>query len=605
MRVNDPGLLTGWLAWLGSSVLLMLPAAAVSRRFSHGWVELRAAISLLVWIGLVMVGMLCLGMAQAFSIGPVFGYALTCGALGGIALWRGPAPDRSVERLPWIWLLLLPVFARTVFHAWLFAPYVWDTLSYHLVSVAEWVRHGGFVKFDTAASTAYFPAGFGLLQTWQVVFTHHDGLVELAGVPFYALGLLAVAILARNFGLNRREAAWTGVVAGYTPCLIQHTASGNNDIALAALILLIIAMITIPNNRWMAVRSACAIFCFFVGMSIKPYVAFALPGLILLLFVEGRYRGHTWWSCIWRWLPRGHQGWALFATGLFIGTFFYIRNYLWFENPLYPAIMGPGSTGDLHTGGGLAPMLTSLHLLVTEKIWDRGRFYPDLAQMAGWGWTVMSFGLASFFLLLVKGTPRLRFLILAAFLSICGIFYSVWPDNTNGRFLLWVPGLITVLTAVCVKRLPPGSLRWCTGVLTLTVMLNFVSVIDIGRLKPVHWKLMAWTPFHARSAAGMTAFSGKEFTDILAGTEKGDRIYFVGGSFCNIYPVYGADFSREIVFRNSARHGALVEELRRQDIRHLYVVQREEMRSTEYEEVMAAIEAGPFQHVRGGYYVLP
>ena len=98
----------------------------------------------------------------------------------------------------------LAVAVRIAVHVWYLPPYVWDTLSYHLPKVAEWVQNHRLVTFETAVDRTFWPANFELFETWFVLFFHHDFLVDLAAVPFYLLGCASVYAIARLVGLDRR-----------------------------------------------------------------------------------------------------------------------------------------------------------------------------------------------------------------------------------------------------------------------------------------------------------------------------------------------------------------------------------------------------------------
>ena len=75
--------------------------------------------------------------------------------------------------------------ARILFHIWYVPPYVWDTMVYHLVNVAEWVQKGRIHHVINPVGRLYWPATFEVLEAWFAVFLHHDLLVKVGPFLFY------------------------------------------------------------------------------------------------------------------------------------------------------------------------------------------------------------------------------------------------------------------------------------------------------------------------------------------------------------------------------------------------------------------------------------
>lgn len=69
---------------------------------------------------------------------------------------------------------------RIAFHVWYIPPYVWDTLTYHLPNVAEWVQKARIYTIKAATARTNWPMTFEVFETWFAVFLHHDILIQLA-----------------------------------------------------------------------------------------------------------------------------------------------------------------------------------------------------------------------------------------------------------------------------------------------------------------------------------------------------------------------------------------------------------------------------------------
>src|SRR5439155_312253 len=79
-------------------------------------------------------------------------------------------------------------------------------------------------------------SGFELIETWWVVFLHHDVLIELAGVEFLLLSGAGAYALAREMGWSGKCASRAALLFIMTPGLHLQATSCLNDGPVAALI---------------------------------------------------------------------------------------------------------------------------------------------------------------------------------------------------------------------------------------------------------------------------------------------------------------------------------------------------------------------------------
>ena len=140
-------------------------------------------------------------------------------------------------------LLAFLQLARIFFHIWFVPPYVWDTVVYHLVNVAEWVQKGRIHHVITPVGRVHWPANFEVLESWFVVFLHNDLLVKVAPfLAYLAAGASAYAV-ARVLNLNRIISASVAIFYLFTPSLAIQATACKNDVAVAAVYLLMIAIL--------------------------------------------------------------------------------------------------------------------------------------------------------------------------------------------------------------------------------------------------------------------------------------------------------------------------------------------------------------------------
>src|SRR6185295_7331199 len=140
--------------------------------------------------------------------------------------------DWGAPALVLVGLLLL----RLLLQVWFFAPYLGDSLSYHLPKIAEWTRAGGFTAELGMDPRSTFPAGFELIEAWWVVFLHHDVLIEMAGVEFLLLAGAAAYAMAIRFGWSPKSASLAAVLFVLTPGLHFQATACMNDGPISALV---------------------------------------------------------------------------------------------------------------------------------------------------------------------------------------------------------------------------------------------------------------------------------------------------------------------------------------------------------------------------------
>jgi hypothetical protein len=213
--VGTPALIAGLCFLLISNAASLLAASAVSSRLRTGKLSVDLLLTLVIRLLLISALILVAGVCRCLTSAHL-GIACLAALLGlfGMKAHRhlGTLSGLSIPRQAWIVLAIGGlVLLRALAQAWFFAPYNFDSLSYHLTKIPEWIRAGGFTREMGPDTHATFPAGFELVETWWVVFLHHDVLIEMAGVEFLILATLAVYVLAEAFGLAPRSGVPTPV----------------------------------------------------------------------------------------------------------------------------------------------------------------------------------------------------------------------------------------------------------------------------------------------------------------------------------------------------------------------------------------------------------
>lgn len=433
------------------------------------------------------------------------------------------------------------MLARLLAQVWFFAPYPGDVLSYHLPKVAEWVRAGAFTREMGVDTHVTFPAGFELIETWWVLFLHHDALIEMAGVEFLALGAISVYALAKGIGLKPESSFVAALLYALTPVVHIQATACVNDAPAGALILASAALIDVRARMPLLFLAAG------LGVGIKPIYAYALPGLALLYWLR-RPTPVTG-------LPSPRAGIVLAATGVATGLFWFIRNALWFGNPIHPVGMkglhGPHS---IQFGARPSSLFANLNELFNSKIYDNSVPYGAFTvDMAGWG--ILAFALGGVALVFAaRAEPRFRRLALALGVSVVCVLLLVQRDPWCLRFVLFFPAVLCIATAWFVERSRTAGALACG-----LALLQFAGTCLPREIPLPLFKEFVGQSWHERS---MAKTAGIELPTNKVG-------YFVDNR--NLaYLLYRSDYSREVVYLRATSVDDLLLELERNQIQFLY-----------------------------------
>lgn len=441
---------------------------------------------------------------------------------------------------------------RMLAHVWFLSPYIWDTLSYQLPKVADWIQHEGLVVLPTPVKRSFWPANFELFQTWFVVFFHHDFLIEAAGLPFYLLGLGSLYSIGRSLNFSRRWCAFMALLYAMTPAVFMNAVSCKNDIAVTALYLFALAILLdyrVHGGKWEHLIPVAAGILWAVG--IKATMVFIAPGLIVLggwCVLEAKSRPIR--------IGDGKQTFTvmafLMAASVLLGGYWYVRNDMIFDNPFYPTdfrLFGQLVFGDGHGEGQQGTfrwesILFNFQDLMEKKILEGGQYYTaDLGNMTGWGWFAFSCGLPAGLVALIMNR-EFRWLSAGFLLSLTCLFGFVTPDPWNMRFATWFPALLAIGYVLVTQRMGAALLQW--GMVMLAVVclaFNFLGCISTGYMQPGEWKQRA-----AVSVWERTVIVHGDIATALSRLPTAEKMAYFTHSNAWIYPYYGPGYSRRVQY---------------------------------------------------------
>lgn len=610
-------MIEGLASWSAASLFVLSITYIVHRMLRSNRAPLNAITFLSLAIIVTTLFTLLMGLAGWLRPQPF----LLISVIGLLMLSVVPATREAISGLPgeakvWLkrlnyswsdlpsWLKWLTAIffaisvARFAFLVWALPPFVWDSLTYHLTNVAEWTQRGRIELFETSMTRIFTPANFEVLASWFTVFLHHDAVVELAGIPAFILAMAAVYAGIRGFNISR-ESAWIGAIAyGTTPALLLSTTGTKNDPHVAALYLSALAIIIDlfrrqdhSKSRNMLGQIITLVLIILYAAGTKAYIAHLVPGLVVVAAVGAwQSKGHG----IWRRSLRNSVDqfrqttrafrlglFALLVAGVFLGSYWNVRNWILTGNPFYPygveiegqvVLVGAERDAELSTDR-LAGNLKGL----IYKFGDRkGRVSPDLTDTTGWGWFAYALGLPAVGWALWR-RPSMRTLALGFTVSLLFLFMSTRPSPWSMRYVIWFPALFSYAFASFIEYLRPWSYfaaRSILGLLVLTLALNMASMLNYGRISPEDFDRMVRLPTADRDAASLRINMPVEYEKSLAIVPRDALLGYNVHSNGFIYPLYRADLSQHLVYVPFSLDGTceeLAEAMSDRGTRYLFV----------------------------------
>jgi hypothetical protein len=542
-------MMAGLVLMAAANAGVLLGSSAILRRIRTGRPSTDLVLFLLVRLALISSGVLAAGLTRTVSPLGLALPAILClvGLLATGEHRRLPSLKWPAVG-PWLTVFAAIIGVRLLLQVWFFTPHLGDPLAYHLPKIAEWIQARGFTREMGVHTHVPFPAGFELIETWWVVFLKHDVLIEFAGVEFLILAFAAVRALAERYGTSERGAFIAALLFVLVPGLHLSTTSCLNDTPAAALVVATLALVACRVHPLLLLMAAG------LGVGVKPTYGFALPGMILLAWLNRKQAAS----------PAPGRGFActLSLLGAFAGGFWYVRNLIWFGNPFHP--LGSPNLEDptpVQFGARLSSLGDNLLDLANVRIYDHAALYgPNVDHMAGWGCAAFACGLVGLVVVL-KDRPEMRGLAGAFCLSLASTLTLVQNDPWCLKYVFFFPALLSVTAVQLAERLPE-----CRPILAGAILLSFLGTCFSYDLRPQHVRVLAAQPWRERTAA---RFAYGEVTMEVPDS----RIGYFGAPTGAAYLLYRPDFSRQVVYLRSSSFEAFLEDAGHAQVRTVFAPQ--------------------------------
>ncbi|PRR69509.1 hypothetical protein [Neomoorella humiferrea] len=469
----------------------------------------------------------------------------------------------------WSRLLLFLVFLEIIwliFLGYLFPPYAWDSLYYHLTAAATWLQAGRIVLSPYTLWANVYPMNTELVFAWNMLLAGSDLLVDLTQLPFALAGGMAVYALGRATGLRQTNSAVAACLFLLTPIVLVQSKTCYVDVAFAGMFLVAFFFAYRyyhePRRIYLLLAALASGLTFGIKASAAPYVAviflFIIAGNLAVRKADNRHcRQGVLLSTV------------VFAGALLIwGSFWYLRNWLAYGNPLFPFTFkilgytlwpGQGSITDMIMVKNTPPELVGLpawrQLLVSWR--ETVGPYTFDQRLGGFGpqWLYLE-GPAVLVTAVLAAIRRQRPLLLLLVPLI--LLFWLQPSRWWTRYTIFIVAAGAISLAYLEERLPRF---WAKPLRTATLCLVLISMA--GSLTHGYFNPQVIARFLALPPEGRTFFQLTPWGDELAWVEKvpaGSRIAFTETAFP--YLLFGPRLENRIKLIIAASEGDMLAQLK-------------------------------------------
>lgn len=459
-------------------------------------------------------------------------------------------------------IFILSVFqvAWWAFQTYLFPPYAWDALTYHLPKVAHILQSNGIELFPVSwIYVNTYPFNAELLFLWNVIYLGNDLLVNGTQIVFALSAVLAIYGISRKVGVEPRNALYAMTFL-FIPIVIQQATTCYIDIVTSSMLIIAANFLLLKDKP----KINMVIMGLAVGIMIGTRYLFMLSGLtvtvilfsLILLGQENESQVKT------NRLPLFRKGFLkdlclYFTPVLLIGGIWYIRNYILFSNPVAPIEVtlfgqtlfnGPMTPTDVAHN---TPVLTHPPSIINAWLeraapgWSHPVYNYDTGR-GGFGPMFFILLLPSIlFCLFIAYRKGLRRYLVISLLFI--LSFLVVPMNWWSRYTIFFCGFgVLSFTVVMDHLLRPKTIAL---IALPIIVLTFILGNAHPYFKPESVLDFAHRPLDARQSSDFPAlFEDQQelFRKILE--KPGVTILYTGIPHQFSYPLWGSNFTNTVTY---------------------------------------------------------
>ena len=235
----------------------------------------------------------------------------------------------------WLIIGLLGVIcATTLLIALLSPPNNYDSMTYHMARVAEWIQHQNVNFYPTAIPRQNYSMPFAEYVVLQFqILSRSDLYANLVQWVSFIFSIVVVSLITKELKFSKFTQLVAGFVASATPMAILQSSSTQNDLVLGVLclsfayfLLRFVKSYTVEDGIFTAISFGLAlltkgtgyIFCAAIGIFLSVYKIFSLTEK------EKKYK-LVWFLGL------------IVVAGLVMNTGHFLRNYSLYGHPLSTA----------------------------------------------------------------------------------------------------------------------------------------------------------------------------------------------------------------------------------------------------------------------------
>ena len=499
-------------------------------------------------------------------------------------------------RDPWALLLtglMLTEIGWLAFLGWSLPSFDYDGLFYHLPTVVSWLQAGKIGLNPYEIWSNVYPANTELFFTWLVLFFHNASLVRMGQLVFAGGGVLAVLGLGRMIGLKRTSSLAAGCLFFLTPAVALQTTTSYVDVAFASMFLVFFYFFFrfLKERELESLLLAGLAGGITIGMK---STGLAYVGICLLLLPA---------LAVWRRQFHLRRTLGMFLLlgipFLLLGSFWYLRTWAVYGNPLYPVTLhllgftfpGSGSVQELIIGNNVPKELIgrpwwaqvwfswlSEPPMPNYTICTRDQagncltvltgYYNYDQRLGGFGiqWPMLE--LPAVVLFAAYSLYKRRFVFITMLFPF-GLIFLVQPANWWSRYTLFllVPGALAL--AYALEHLPRRWLTYLVQAVSLAlVLISLYFSTFQSYYSPRMVKYALALPPQERTIGNLWYPQFRWVDTIPAGSHIALTGYTTE-EWC-VYPLFGAHLDNQVFLVQVHSYTGFLEALQPLQIQYLF-----------------------------------
>lgn len=479
---------------------------------------------------------------------------------------------------PWTIVLLFLVFCAGLWNlvfVYLVPTYTYDSMTYHLVSVVTWLQQENIVLTPYEIWTNVYPQNTELIFAWIVLFLKNDTLVDIGQFIFSMGGFLAVVGIARVFNISRSYSVAAACLFYLTPTILVQINTNYTDVAMASMFLvffyLCLKFVNEKKLNYLLLAGIAGGISLGIKSSAVAFIGLTAIMVVLSLITSIRKKEHN-------------KSWAILSLITFsfpiviIGSFWYIRTWWHYGNPIYPFIVsvmghtifeGTGSVHDLIMVSNTPKEIIDKSWL--EQIWyswsSRPKFYRYDEALGGFGvqWLYLLF--PSVLIAFAHSVFKNRKILLTFIIPFTALFVIV-PSNWWARYTIFfvsVGAISFVYVLNLLKNRIINNFLKLSSILLILVSLFFCfpnaffhqsTMVDIAKL-----------PKDQRTI-GKIVWQEFEWVDKI---KEGSIISMPRGEHAFVYPLFGSSLNNRVhMMENQESYEAFLSDIINSNSEYLF-----------------------------------